>query len=91
MYFTCERDMNFGRLRGIYFQVVQVVKNLPARAGDARDTGSSPVWGRSPREENGNPFPYSCLENPTDRGAWPAIVPGVIKGRTRLSNLNNNM
>jgi len=56
MYFTCERDMNFGRLRGIYFQVVQVVKNLPARAGDARDTGSSPVWGRSPREENGNPI-----------------------------------
>ena len=26
--------------------------------------------GRSPREGNGNPLQYSCLENPMDRGAW---------------------
>ena len=42
--------------------------------------------GRSPREGNGNPLQYSCLENPMDGGAWWATVHGVAKGRTRLSN-----
>ena len=42
------------------------VKNLPTNAGDA---GSVPGLGRSPGEGNGNPLQYSCLENPTDRGA----------------------
>ena len=32
--------------------------------------GSVPGLGRSPREGNGNPFQYYCLENPMDRGAW---------------------
>ena len=44
-----------------------VVKNLPASAGDP---GSIPGFERSSREENDNPFQYSCLENPMDRGAW---------------------
>ena len=35
---------------------------------------------------NGNPLQYSCLENPTDGGAWWAAVHGVSKSRTRLSN-----
>ena len=39
-----------------------VVKNLPADAGDTRDSGV----GRSPRERNGNPLQYSRLENFTD-------------------------
>ena len=43
------------------------VKNPPASAGDS---GSNPEWERSPGEGNGNPLQYSCLENPTDRGAW---------------------
>ena len=30
-------------------------------------------------EENGNLYPYSCLENPVDRGAWWAMVHGVAK------------
>ena len=47
------------------------VKNLPANAGD---TSSVPGSGRSPGEENGNPFQYSCLRNPIDGGAWQAIV-----------------
>ena len=51
-----------------------VVKNLPASAGDA---GSIPGLGRSPREGNSNPFQYSCLRNPMDRGAWQATVHGV--------------
>ena len=39
-------------------------KNLPANAGDIRDTGLIPGLGRSPGEMNGNPLQYSCLENP---------------------------
>ena len=44
-------------------QVVLVVKNLRANAGDARDTGSIPGLGRSPEVGNGMPLQYSCLEN----------------------------
>ena len=36
--------------------VAQLVKNLPANAGDARDMGLIPGWGRSPGERNGNPL-----------------------------------
>ena len=39
-------------------------------AYNAGDPGSIPGWGRSSGEGNGNPFQYSCLENPMDRGAW---------------------
>ena len=52
------------------FQVVLVVKNLPANAGDTRDAASIPGSERSPGEGNGNPLPYSCLGNSMDRGAW---------------------
>ena len=55
-------------------QVVLVVKNLPANAGDAEDTGLIPRLGRSPVKGNGNPFQYSCLENSMDRGDWRATV-----------------
>ena len=41
-----------------------VVKNLPANAGDARDAGLIPGWGRYPGGGSGNPLQYSCLENP---------------------------
>ena len=44
-------------------QVALVVKNLPANAGDAGDTGSIPGLGRSPKGGNGNPLQYSCLGN----------------------------
>ena len=37
-------------------------------------------------EGNGNPLQYSCLENPMDGGAWWAVVHGVAKSRTRLSD-----
>ena len=36
----------------------------------AGDLSLIPGSGRSPGEENGNPLQYSCLENPTDGGAW---------------------
>ena len=43
-------------------------------AGNVRDLGSIPGLGRSPGGRHGNPLQYSCLENPTDRGAWRATV-----------------
>ena len=55
------------------------VKNPPADAGDTRDVGSIPGSGRSPRDGNGNPLQCSCLENPTDRGAWWTTVHGVAE------------
>ena len=56
-----------------------VVKNLPANAGDTGDAGLIPGLGRSPGEENGHPFQYSCVENSMDREAWWATVHGVIE------------
>ena len=41
-----------------------MIKNLAGNAGDIRDAGSIPGWGRSPGEGNGNPLQYSCLEIP---------------------------
>ena len=41
-----------------------------AFACNVGDLGSIPGAGRSPGEENGNPFQYSCLKNPMDRGGW---------------------
>ena len=67
-------------------QVALMVKNPPANAGGTRDMGLIPESGRSPGREHGNPLQYSCLENPMDRGAWQATVPGVTKSRTWLSN-----
>ena len=71
-------------MRSWAFQVVLVVKNPPASAGDVRDAGSIPGSGRYPGGGHGNPRQYSCLENPMDRGAWQAIVHGVRKSWTRL-------
>ena len=63
-------------------QVVLVVKNPPANAGDIRDADSIPLGGL------GNPLHYSCLENPMGRGAWQAIVRRVVKSWTRLKWLS---
>ena len=46
------------------------------------DLGPTPELGRSPGEGHGNPLQYSGLENPRDRGAWRATVPGAAKSRT---------
>ena len=58
-----------------------VVENPPANEGDA---GSISGSGRAPGDGNGNPFQYSCLGNPIDRGAWRATVHGIAKRWTRL-------
>ena len=60
-----------------------VVTNLPAKVGDL---GSVSRSGRSPGEGNDNPLQYSCLQNPTDRGAWQVTVHGVTKNQIRLSD-----
>ena len=56
-----------------------VVKNLPANAGDIRDVNLIPGSGRSLGRGQSNPFQYSCLENPMNRGTWWATVQGVAK------------
>ena len=66
-----------------------MVKNLPAKAGDVRDSGPTPGSGRSPGEGNGNPLQCSCLENPMD--TKPEEEPGGpqptrSQSRTRLSD-----
>ena len=65
-------------------QVMLVLKNLPANAGDIRDVGLIPGSGRSPGGGHGNSLQYSCLENPMDREAWRATVHGVAQSRTQL-------
>ena len=63
--------------------VAQMIKNLPAM---------QEIWvpslGQedSPGEGNGNSLQYSCLENSMDGGAWRAVVDGVVKSRTGLSD-----
>ena len=74
---ACKDNISINRVASL---VALVVKNLPVNAGDIKDMGLIPGLGRSPREENGNPLQYSCLENSMDRGAWWA------KSQTRLSD-----
>ena len=62
------------------------VKNQPADVGDTRDAGLIPGLGRCPGEGNGNTLQYSCLENFIDRGAWKAIIQGITKSWTQLSD-----
>ena len=69
-------------MKGLGFSGDTVVKNLPANTGDIRDAGLIPGSGRSHGGGHGNPLQYSCLENPTDRGAWRATVHRVTKSQT---------
>ena len=57
-------------------------KEFVCNAGDAGEASSIPGLGRSLGGGHDNPLQYSCLENPTDRGAWLAIVHGVAKSHT---------
>ena len=68
---------------GLDFSGCSVVKNQPAHT--AGDAVSFPGSGTSPGEGNGNPFRYSCLENPIDREAWWATVHRVTKSCTETA------
>ena len=65
-------EIPFSHLRAS--QVVLVVKNLPANAGDTRDAGLIPWLARSPGVGKGKLFQYSCMENSIDGGIWQAPV-----------------
>ena len=56
-------------------------KESACSAGATGDVGSNPWLGKSPGGGDGNPLQYSCLENPTDRGAWQATVHRVVKSQ----------
>ena len=63
-----------------------VVKNLLVNAKDEREVGSTPGSGRYPGRGNGKLLQYSCLKNSMDRGAQWAIVHGIAKSWTQLSD-----
>ena len=69
-------------------QVVLVVKKPPANAGDIREAGLIPESRNFLGGGNGNPLQYSCLENPTDRKDWRAIVHRVTKSWIQLKQLS---
>ena len=77
---TC--NMSYTQIHSQAPQVALEDKNPPANAGDIRDVSLIPGSGRSPGERSSNPLQYSCLENPTERGAWQAIVHRVAKSQT---------
>ena len=89
------KNINMGRVylfgwgRGVAmaFQVALVLKNLPANTRDLRDMRLIPGSGRSPGRGHGNPFQYSCLENPPDRAAWQAMAHRVTECRQDQSDL----
>ena len=60
-------------------QMAVVVRNPPSSAGDIRGTGSIPGSERSLGAGHGNPFQFSCLKNPMERGAWQATVQWVAE------------
>ena len=55
-------------------------------AHNAGDLGLIPELGRFPGKGNVYPLQYSCLQNPMDRGDWQAVIHGVAKSWTWLSN-----
>ena len=64
-----------------------MVQNLPAMQEDTCNAGALCMIsgsGRSPEERNGNPLQYSCLEKSMDRGAWGAIVHGLVESWSQL-------
>ena len=66
-------------------QVVLVVTNPSANAGDIGDLGSIPGLWRCPGGGHGNPLQYSWLENPMDRGAWQTVGHMVTTNQTWLN------
>ena len=68
--------------------VAQQLKESSCDSGDAGDMGSSPGLGRSPGGGPGSPLQCSCLENPVDRRAWRAAVPGVSQSQTGVKQLS---
>ena len=89
----CHGPIGLWPLLWLYLTLI-TIKNpgFPGGSGgkksacNAGDQGSVPELGRYAGEANGYPLQYSCLENSMDRGAWWAIVDGVAKSQTQVSN-----
>ena len=83
---------NFSPLRimfavGLSFSSVQSLSRVQLFVTPWSQHARPPIYLHFPSgEDNGTPLQCSCLENPTDRGAWKATVHGVTKSRTRLSD-----
>ena len=70
-------------------QVVLAVKDPPAHPCRRYKRCEFHPWvGKIPWRRAWNPLQCSCLENPTDRGAWQATVHRVTKSRTGLKQLS---
>ena len=63
-------------------------KESTCNTEDSGEVSSIPGSGRSPGGEHGNPFQYSCLENPMDRGVWQSTVHGAAKSQIPLKQLS---
>ena len=75
---------SFGISRGIGISGFPGGSNGKETDSNAGDPGSFPGSESYPREGNGNPLQYSCLENSTDRGAWQATVHEPPKSWTSI-------
>ena len=80
---TCKFAQGPGTDQGLPWKLTSKESSCNAGEGD-----SIPGSGKSPEEGNGNALQYSCLENPTDGGAWQATVHGVTKSQTWLKGLS---
>ena len=89
------QDFLHGRVTAIHYLPLHN-KGLPGGSDSKEsackegDLGSIPGSGRSPGEGNGNPFQYSCLENPMDRGAWRATVHRVAKSSLGMGSCQSS-
>ena len=77
-------------LKILQAKLQQYVNCELADAEDTRDAGLIPASGRSPGGGSGNSLQNSCLENPTDGGAWWAAVYVVAQSQTRLKRLSSS-
>ena len=91
---ACDKGLEWTRVDCCYQNVEDYPRGFPngsagkeftSNAGDAGDRDLIPWSGRSPGRGNGNPFQYSCLKNPMDRGAWQSTVQRAAKNQTWLS------
>ena len=62
--------------------MAQTAKNLP----EVQETQGQSLGQEDPRERNGGPLQYSCLENPVDRRTWQATAHGVTESQRLLSD-----
>ena len=69
-------------------QVVLVIKNLPASAGDVKVLVPSLVQEKPPKEGMATHSSILAQRNPMDRGAWQAIVHRATKSQKRLKQLS---